>query len=239
MPDPTNSANRASRAADVRAQQAAAEKRRRLLGVLGMVVTLALVIGGAFVFQQLTSKDPKVSTTEHFVSIGPKDAPHAVVIYEDFLCPFCGELERGTSKQLADLAEEGKVRVEYRPFVLLAGISDYSKRSTGIFGVVLKTAGEGPAKKFHDLLYADQPEETGPYPTDDELIALAVKAGADEAKVREAVDHGEGTDWAEAATNAAGNADVLSTPTILLDGNPFQDGRTVDELGDNLIKKIG
>jgi protein-disulfide isomerase len=235
MPDPTN---RSSRAADVRAQQAAAEKRRRLLGVLGVVVALAVVVGGALAFQKLSAQDPKVSPTSHFVAIGPKDAPHTVVIYEDFLCPYCGELERGTSKELAQLAEAGKVRVEYRPFVLLAGISDYSKRSAGVFGVVLKTAGEGPAKKFHDLLYAEQPEESGPYPTDDELIALAVKAGADESKVRDGVGHGEGNDWAEAATNAADNAGVRSTPTILLDGTAFQDGRTVDELGDNLVTKL-
>jgi protein-disulfide isomerase len=239
MSDPTNSTARATRAAGVRAQQAAAEKRRRLLGVLGMVVVLALVIGGAFAYQRLTTDTPTVSSSGHFVEIGPKDAPHTVVIYEDFLCPYCGELERHTSKKLTALAEEGKVRVQYRPFVLLAGISDYSERATSVFGVVLQTAGEGPAKKFHDLVYADQPEETGPYPTDDELIALAVKAGADEAKVRDGVDHGTGTEWATAATNAAGNAGVSSTPTILLDGDPFQDGRTVDELGDNLIKKLG
>jgi protein-disulfide isomerase len=238
MPDPINSSNRAARAADVLAQQAAAERRRRLLGVLGVVLVLALVIGGAFAYQRLTTKTPTVSSSEHFVAIGPTDAPHTVVIYEDFLCPYCGELERHASKKLASLAEEGKVRVEYRPFVLLSRISDYSKRSAGIFGVVLKTAGEGPAKKFHDLLYADQPEETGPYPTDDELIALAVKAGANESKVRDGVDHGTATDWATAATNAADNAGVSSTPTILLDGKPFQDGRTVDELGDNLITKL-
>jgi protein-disulfide isomerase len=236
MSDPTN---RAARAADVRAQQAAAEKRRRLLGVLGVVLALLLVVGGALAFQKLTAKgDPIVSTTSHFVAIGPKDAPHTVVVYEDFLCPYCGEFERASHEKLASLAAEGKVRVEYRPFVLLSGISDYSERSAGVFGVVLKTAGEGPAKKFHDLAYADQPEETGPYPTDDELIALAVKAGADETTVRDAIDHGEGTDWATAATDAASNANVSSTPTILLDGNPFQDGTTVDELSDNLITKL-
>ncbi|RJS45125.1 DsbA family protein [Nocardioides cavernaquae] len=237
MPDPSNSANRASRAADVRAQQAAAEKRRRLLGVLGVVVALVLVVGGAFAFQRLAIDDPKVSTTEHFVAIGPKDAAHTVVIYEDFLCPFCGELERHTSKDLAALAAEGKVRVEYRPFQLL-GI-DYSKQSAAVFGVVLTTSGAEVAKEFHDLLFESQPEESGPYPGDEELIALAVKAGADEAEVSEALDRGVGTEWVEAASNAADNAGVNSTPTVLIDGEPFRDGNSVEELGDNLIKKIG
>jgi len=38
------------------------------------------------------------------VTIGPANAPHAVVIWEDFLCPYCGELEKQTHEQLTQLA---------------------------------------------------------------------------------------------------------------------------------------
>lgn len=234
MTDPTN---RATRAADVRAQQASAEKRRRLRGILGAVAALALVIFGALAFQQFVAKDPTVSTSSHFVAIGPTSAPHTVVIYEDFLCPFCGAFERHTSETLATLAADGKVRVQYRPFELFTNL-DYSKQSAEVFGVVLATAGDGVAKKFHDALYADQPDERGPYPTEDDLIAVAVKAGADEAKVRAGIKAGDGADWVDGANTAAGDAGVRSTPTVLLDGKPFQDGNSVEDLGDNLVKKL-
>jgi hypothetical protein len=37
---------------------------------------------------------------EHGVAIGPDDADHEIVIYEDFLCPFCGDLETSTGERL-------------------------------------------------------------------------------------------------------------------------------------------
>ena len=44
------------------------------------------------------------------------------MIYEDFLCPFCGALEAATHDDLAALAADGQVRVTYRPFVLLSQV---------------------------------------------------------------------------------------------------------------------
>jgi protein-disulfide isomerase len=40
------------------------------------------------------------------------------------------------------------------------------------------------------------------------------------------------------ATQAASDAGVRSTPTVLLNGEVFQDGRTIDEMANNLIKKL-
>ena len=46
-------------------------------------------------------------------------APVKVVVYEDFLCPFCRQLETSTRDFLHQDAAKGKVQVEYRPFQLL------------------------------------------------------------------------------------------------------------------------
>ena len=40
------------------------------------------------------------------------------------------------------------------------------------------------------------------------------------------------------ATQAAEDAGVQGTPTILLDGELFQDGRTAEELAENLIAEL-
>jgi len=159
------------------------------------------------------------------------------VIYEDFLCPFCGELESRTSEKLADLAAEGKVRVEYRPFVLLSNIGPYSALATAAFGTVLEQSGPEVAKAYHDLLYSEQPEESGPFPDAQDLADLAEQAGADAETVSAVADGGD-TDWADAATQAAEDVKVQSTPTILLDGEPFSDGRTVDDLAANLLEAV-
>jgi protein-disulfide isomerase len=160
------------------------------------------------------------------------------VIYEDFLCPYCGELEATTHDDLARLAAAGKVRVEYRPFELLSTLGDYSARSAGAFSVVLDTSGPAVAKKFHDLLYANQPDEKGPFPDDAALVGLAVQAGAKESAVKTAIEGDDGSTWVDKATQAALEAGVRSTPTVLLDGKVYLDGRTIQEVGQNLVKAV-
>jgi protein-disulfide isomerase len=236
-------ADRIAKAAALRKQQEAAERRRRTLMIGGVVVALLVIVaGGWFLSRSLdTTGDVNAPATgsKYGVTIGPKDAPHDVVVYEDFLCPFCGELESETHEKLATLAADGKVRVEYRPFNLLSSLGDYSARSAEAFSVVLDKSGPDVAKKFHDLLYENQPDEKGPFPSNADLLELAVQAGADEADVKDAITNADGKGaWVTAATQAALDAGVRSTPTILLDGKVFQDGRSPAEIGDNLIAKV-
>jgi protein-disulfide isomerase len=119
---------------------------------------------------------------------------------------------------LLPLSTAGKVQVDYRPFDLLG---DYSARATGAFGVVLDKSGPEVAKKFHDLLYANQPEESAKsFPDADALIELAVQAGAKESEVADGIKEGE-NDFARKATKEAEKAGVSSTPTVLVDGEVF------------------
>jgi protein-disulfide isomerase len=238
--------DRASRAAAALEAQERQERRRRNLMVGGVVgVILLIVLGGYFISRSLdtttdVSADAPSSSSEFGVTIGPDDAPNKVVIYEDFLCPYCGELEKRTREDLAQLADDGKVQVEYRPFNLLGGDDNdsYSVRSAGAFSIVLDKSDASVAKKFHDLLYENQPEESGPFPKSSELADLAVEAGADESAVRSPIENNEGVDWVTKATKAASDAGVQSTPTILLNGDVFQSGTTLDDLADDLIAKL-
>ncbi|MFC4785249.1 DsbA family protein [Nocardioides sp. MAHUQ-72] len=234
--------SRAERAAAALKEQQRAERRRATLMIGGVVVAILLVVVGGFLVNRArdTSTDvsaPPAGTGDYGVAIGQKDAPHTVVIYEDFLCPYCGELEKVSHDELASLADEGKVYVEYRPFNLLD--TDYSVAAAAAFKVVLDESGPDVAKKFHDLLYADQPEESGPYPDSSWLVDKAVEAGATESDVRDGIESGAGKSWVEDASKAADAAGVRGTPTILLDGKVFTDGRTVDQLSQNLVDQLG
>lgn len=179
------------------------------------------------------------TATDVGVAIGTPDAPHAVVIYEDFLCPYCQQLEESTRDQLAALALAGKVYVEYRPFDLLSRLGDYPIRATSAFAVVLEESGPDVAKRFHDLLYENQPSESEPDTvTNDDLVDLAVQAGATEADVRPGIESVAQRAWVTRATDAAMAAGVQGTPWVLLDGNQFQDGSTVPELATNLLAEL-
>ena len=213
-------ARRAERLAELERQAKAQERRRNLM--VGGVVAAVLVLVGAvfFVVSQASNVDTEVASAEsdYGVTIGPDDAPHQVVIYEDFLCPFCAQLESGTRERLAELAAAGEVQVDYRPFNLLG---DYSGRATAAFGVVLEESGPEVAKAFHDLLFDEQPPESAdPMPDAEWLIDRAVEAGADEDAVAGGIRAGE-NDFSRGATAAAAEAGVAGTPTVIVDGENF------------------
>jgi protein-disulfide isomerase len=238
-----NRANdRAGRAAAAMAEQQAQERRRRNLMIGGVVGVLALILVLGFLLARALDTtddvDAPAAGSEFGLTLGPEDAPHSVIIYEDFLCPYCGQFEQASREDLAALAADGKVRVEYRPFNLLSSFGDYSARSAGAFSIVLEESGAEVAKEFHDLLYENQPAEEGPFLSDDELIDLAVQAGAVEADIRDRIESQDGQAWVDRATQAAEDAGVGGTPTILLDGKVFQDGRTPEELAENLIAEV-
>jgi protein-disulfide isomerase len=226
-------AERAERAAALLREQKRRERRRNLItgGVVAAVLA-ALVVVGILISKSNEVEAPAAGSSDYGVTIGDPDAPHQLVIYEDFLCPGCGQLEAQSNEQLATLAADGAVHVEYRPFNLLSRLGDYSGRAASAFGVVLEDSGPEVAKEFHDLLFEDQPEEGDePYPDADWLVEKAVEAGADEGQVRPGIEQGV-TDFADQATTEAQEAGVSGTPTVILDGDVFNG--TVDELLDEL-----
>ena len=235
---------RAERAAAALKEKQRKERRRQVLTVVGLVVAIALIVGGGFVINSLRD-DTQANAqavpppgSEFGLTIGPDDAPHTLVIYEDFLCPFCGELEKQTRDDIAALAEEGKVQVEYRPIVFLSRLGPYSARATLLFTLVQQKYGDEVAKKFHDLLFENQPSEEGPFPSRDDLYALAAQAGANADELKTALESGEGADFVAAATNQAQDLHIESTPTLVVDGELFTNGRTIDDLAANLIKAL-
>ncbi len=141
--------------------------------------------------------------------------------------------------ELARLAADGKVQVEYRPFDLLSdSFGDYPIRATNAFAVVLEESDPEVAKEFHDLLYEHQPAEGGPYPSDDELVDLAVEAGAEEGDVRDGIESLAMEDWVMQATEAAHDANVQGTPTVLLDGEQMTGYSSVEDLADQMIEAV-
>ena len=194
---------------------------------------LVLVVGGFLLVRSLGSDKPDTAPAgasgSYGLRLGEEDAPKSIVIYEDFLCPFCGQLEQAAGDRLDAAVEAGEMSVEYRPLPFLERIDDYSPESANAFAVVLDASGPEVAKEFHDLLFAEQPSEEGPFPDEDDLVDLAVEAGAEESEVRPGIEDMAFEGWVEAAGEAASKAGVNSTPTVLVDGEQVE-FKTLDEV---------
>lgn len=204
-----------------------------------VLAIIVVIVGGFLIFRATddtaeTAGPPANATSESGLLVGEEDAPREVVIYEDFLCPACAALEQSVNEQLGAAAEEGNVSVEYRPVSILGRISDYSMRSANAFAVVLDAAGPEAAKEFHDMLYAEQPSESGPFPDDDWLVEKAVEAGAEESEIRPGIEDLAFEGWVEDATDAFSRAGHTGTPTVLIDGETAQ-GQTMQEIAQAVL----
>ena len=233
--------DRVARAAAAMAAQQQQERRRRLAMVGGVVAGLVLIVLiGWLVTRSLDSSDDVAAPaagSEFGLTIGDRGAPHEVIVYEDFHCVHCASFEDVTREELTALAADGEVRVEYRPISFLG---DYSARAANAFKVVLDESGPEVAKTFHDLLfehYRDAARDRDGLDADT-IVGLAVEAGAAEDAVRPGIQDMSQQAWVDDATTAATDAGVSGTPTVLLDGSVFQNGRTTEELAENLISQL-
>lgn len=212
-----------------------AKRRERLIYLAVVVGVLAVVVGGYFFVQSLdntseTRTPPAGATDDYGMAIGPADAAHEIVIYEDFLCPACRNLEQSVNDQLSTAVEDGRVRVEYRALDFLSQFGDYSLESANAFAAVLDTSGPETAKEFHDLLYAEQPSESGPFPDADWLVEKAVAAGADESEVRPLIEDLAFEGWVAEGTDQASKDGVRATPTVLVDGEQVPNETAVADI---------
>lgn len=258
--------SRAERAAAAVQAQEAAERRRRMVAIGSVVGVVLVLVAGIFIFLSVNddtdgeSVAPGASASEttgagstggtedtaygassvtedYGFRYGATDAPHELVIYEDFLCPYCGQLEVALGERLDQAVRDGKVAVEFRPLNFLSRYGDYSLPAANAMAVVYEESGPDVAKEFHDLLYAEQPAEGGDLPDTDWLVEKAVEAGADEEAVRPGIEDGAFDDWVNEATDAASKDGINSTPTALLDGEPVE-GATIEEIADAVFTAV-
>ncbi len=221
----------AARAAEIRRVQQRKESQRRTLLVGGAVVAvLALVLVLGYLFQSArdstgaSATPPDGAVDTYALAVGEASAPVTVEIYEDFLCPFCGQFEQETGAWLEEYAAQGKVQVRYHAVSILDSKSstDYSTRAANALAVVLDASGTEVAKTFHDSLFEDQPAEGSAGRDDDELVDLAVAAGATESAVRPGIEDLAFEQWVENGTDAASKVEgYQGTPLVLLDGAPL------------------
>ena len=235
------------RAAELRKEVERKERRRRNGFIAaGVAAVLALVLGIGYAVQ--SSRDttgqvaaPPAGVVDDYALVrGEAGAPVNVTVYEDFMCPFCGQFEAASRDVLASRVDAGDVRVEYRVLSFLDRASngtDYSTRSMNALGVVLDTAGPEVAGAFHDLLFENQPEEGTDGLSDDELVDLAVEAGATRERIGLPIEQRKFEPWVRNATDAASQAGVSSTPTVQVDGETLE-ATTIDGLVTELDEAV-
>jgi len=229
---------RAARAEQMRKEREKADrKQRNLISVGIVVVVIALIAVGGWGIKSASDAnkvETKLTTPDNVnkdygiiydqeAATGTAPAadaaePVKVVLYEDFLCPGCGALEQTSGAFLSSAVESGEIEIEYRPysFLLTQSTNEYSQRAWNAATCVYTEGGAKAFKEFHDILFANQPEEGSAGPEDPELIDFAEQAGV--TGIDSCINKQTYKRWIEDAKDHGVDDGVSGTPTIRIDG---------------------
>jgi protein-disulfide isomerase len=260
--EPKNQKTAKQLAAEARAESEAAERRReRLIRIIG-TLAVVLVVGGLLAVGFFAGRsDDRASGGAD----APKPDPNAALpqgvtndtygvrygsgwtsddeaklptleIWEDFQCPACAQVEAASGEQLQALADQGKVKLLYRPATFLDnslaadntanGNPNSSARATAAWGCAID---QGKSGEYHNALFAAQPQDEGVGYPQQTLIDLGTQVGvADPAAFSSCVADGIYLAWSANSNQAFLDAGVGGTPTGYLNGVQLSSAQLAD-----------
>ena len=229
------------KAAAARQAEVVAQRRRRQF-VIGGVVTAVIAVAvavGVVVQGSRANSDAAIGTGSFVAPVGavgegnlaiPFGASTAKVtltIYEDFRCPYCRMAESMFESVYKSYVQTGKIVVQYHLVDLLdRNLGGSGSVRAGNAGACAQDVGAGKFEAFHDVLYANQPEETNDaYGSNAMLFSLADQVpGLDSALFRACVNAGTHGSWVRRdydSLNTLLNGSV-STPYYAIGGTQYK-----------------
>ena len=156
-----------------------------------------------------------------------------IQMYVDYLCPICGQFEKTNGDYITSLIDNGGATVEIHPIAILDRLSQGTKYSTRATNAAACVANYSPNEyyDFHNLLFANQPEENTTGLTDDQIVDLATQAKVKKASDVESCIRDQdfkawvGTSTARALNGPIPNSNVdkvQGTPTVIVNGLKYE-----------------
>jgi protein-disulfide isomerase len=208
----------------------AADRKRNLMIQIGLTAVV-VVFAVALVLYIVMSADEKPAsgeaksirvTSSNLITKEGSTEPKAVLsLYEDFLCPACGNFERAFGPTISKLIDTGAVAADYHMVSILDAQGDgYSSRA-GAAAYCVADESIDAFRRFHTALYTKelQPQEGGGvYPDNARLIELARQAGA-AGSVPDCINKGT---YVELVQGMAAATNIRSTPTVRINGEDYE-----------------
>jgi protein-disulfide isomerase len=206
-----------------RAREAREKKIRTGItyGIIGVVV-VALIVGLIYLIPNLTAKTSTTAASgsdPYAITIGKANAPVTIDIYQDYMCPYCGQFERAQTSDLKVLTESGTAKVVFHVMAFLDDNSSGTKYSTRAANAFVVVAQKEPDKAlaFNSALFTNQPSEGSTGLTDEELVARAKSVGVSDAVTSTFASLSQ-ADFVKGSNDAAFAAGIQSTPTVKVNG---------------------
>ena len=192
---------------------------------VGVVVVL-LVVAGIVVWgnsQATAPGDPpeasNIDAETGAIAVG--DGADELATYIDFMCPVCGQFEELYGETIEGLVDDGSITLNIHPISILDRASqgtEYSTRSANAMYCVAVADPEA-SLPFLQAMYANQPAESTPGLTDDQILEIASGVGV--SGIDDCVNDGRYSKYVTAMTEETPvqpGAAGIGTPTVMLNG---------------------
>jgi protein-disulfide isomerase len=192
--------------------------------VFAVVLVLYIVTSGSKKPTGGEAKSIRVASSKVITKEGTTEPKAVVSMYEDFLCPVCGNFEQQLGPTIGSLIDSGAIAADYYMVAILDRPSNqnYSSRAAAAAYCVADedtTPDKQMFRRFHAAMYAQQPSETGTtFPTNTQLIETARQAGV-VGKVPECINSGR---YLDMVNGLAAATNVTGTPTVRINGEDYK-----------------
>lgn len=150
------------------------------------------------------------------------DVPQ-VHIYDDFQCPYCGQLEASSGEAISEAAAAGDIKLTYTFMSFLDGSlgNDSSSRAAN---AAVCSADADQLSGFVSSLFARQPVQEGTGYEDQAFFDAAGEAGIEGEALDTFTSCVETSQYADYVTDMQERAtkdEVTSSPVVMIDGEPI------------------
>ena len=208
--------------------------QRKRKYTLGAVIAAALLVVVVVILLGMPEKvagdfktvEPKAWPSANGKSLGPENATVVVTEFADYQCPYCKLFHDDVAERIiADYVETGKIRYEYRHFIVIDGNvgGNESRRAAQASECAVE---QGRFWDYYNILYVNQGAEGSGAYSDVRLKAFAESIGLDTADFNSCLSSARAGQQVSADERLATSYGINSTPSLLVNGvkidNPME-----------------
>lgn len=196
-----------------------------------IIVALAgLVLGGLAISTPKSNntatsgvqEDKSVIENNALFTMGNKDAKAKVVVFSDFLCPYCSKLHEQLNEILNK--EPDKVAINIRTFIIHDGAVLMSQAAYA-------AGQQGKFKEASDLLFTKYTEST-----EDNMVKMAEELKLDVNTFKTDMNSDDAKKWVETDNNDAQKLGLQGTPSVFINGKYLSDLNNLEATINEAIK---
>jgi len=163
--------------------------------------------------QPSVGNDPSLINRDDAPILGKKDAPVKIVVFSDYLCPYCKQIHTTIDQLLGDYNDQ--IAVEYRNFVV-------HQDSQIMAQAAYAAAQQGKFKEAADAIFNQY--NTG---SEDEMLKMAKSLELDTNKFKSDIESDSAKDYVAKDDDDAQSLNLGGTPSLFVNNQYLEDNATL------------